>query len=477
MSSTNHAERTGQSGSRKIVLLVLALGAFGTVFVLPRYVSGPWLVEPAADPAAPDISDPTYVAPSTAAEKTRHRQESQRVLAEFVAVRDRLLERQVESWAAVDFQRALRLVEAGDEQYSYGEYSASLDSYQKALTAVQALEVEGEEKLRQALADGTAAVASLNLAMANAAAEMSALIAPQDQEVQALTARVDVLPQLIERIESGDAARQSGQLNEAEAAYREATTLDPGHARAAESLAAVRAEITDSRFRGHMSRGYAALDRGEYDQAEEAFRQAGTVYPGNPAIDQALAQVDNRRSGERVGQRLARAAELESREQWDQALAIYTALLEEDPTLTDAKVRSIPARVRADLDSRLTGIMEDPLALANAAAYRSAQSALADARSIPQPGERLREQISQLEKYLQAAVSSVSVVFQSDNLTHVTVFRVADLGQFERTTLKLRPGRYIAAGTRKGFRDVRVEFTITGEPLDAPIVVRCVEPI
>jgi tetratricopeptide (TPR) repeat protein len=477
MSATNHADRTGQSGSRKIVLLFLALAALGTVFVLPQFVSGPWLVEPAPDPGVPDTSDPAYVAPSTAAEKTRHRQESQRVLAEFVAARDRLLERQVEAWAAVDFQRALKLVEAGDEQYSYGEYSASLDSYQKALTAVQALEVTGEDKLRKALEDGNAAVASLNPLTANAAAELATLIAPQDPDVQALAARAGILPQLIDRIEAGDQARQSGRLGAAEAAYREATSLDPGHGRAADSLAAVRAEMTDSRFRGHMSRGYAALDRGEYEQAEEAFRQAGTVYPGNPAIDQALAQVENQRSGERVSRQLARAAELESREEWHEALAIYAGLLEEDPTLTDAKVRSIPARVRADLDTRLAEIMEDPLALANATPYRAAQTALADARSIPNPGEKLSTQVAQLEKYLQAAVSSVNVVFQSDNLTHVTVYRVADLGQFERTSLTLRPGRYVAAGTRKGFRDVRIEFTITGEPLEAPIVVRCVEPI
>jgi hypothetical protein len=35
----------------------------------------------------------------------------------------------------------------------------------------------------------------------------------------------------------------------------------------------------------------------------------------------------------------------------------------------------------------------------------------------------------------------------------------------------------VAAGTRTGYRDVRVEFTITGEPLNQPIEVRCEEPI
>ena len=43
--------------------------------------------------------------------------------------------------------------------------------------------------------------------------------------------------------------------------------------------------------------------------------------------------------------------------------------------------------------------------------------------------------------------------------------------------MKLRPGKYVVAGTRSGYRDVRVEFTVTGEPLDKPIVVRCQEPI
>ena len=78
---------------------------------------------------------------------------------------------------------------------------------------------------------------------------------------------------------------------------------------------------------------------------------------------------------------------------------------------------------------------------------------------------------------MKTALSPVNVTFQSDNLTAVTLYRVAELGQFVETSLVLKPGRYIVAGTRLGYRDVRVEFTITGEPLDAPIVVRCDVPI
>ena len=201
------------------------------------------------------------------------------------------------------------------------------------------------------------------------------------------------------------------------------------------------------------------------------------IRPGDSAVNQALAQVDNRESADRVGQALRSAADLEAKEQWAEALAIYESLLAQDPSLTDAKVRLIPARVRTDLDRRLTGYIGEPLRLSGEADYRAAQSALQDARGIPNPGQRLSGQIAELDSLLKLANSPVDVVFRSDNQTHVVLFRVADLGRFDQVSVKLRPGRYVAAGTRSGYRDVRIEFTVTGEAMEEPVVVRCEEPI
>jgi len=168
---------------------------------------------------------------------------------------------------------------------------------------------------------------------------------------------------------------------------------------------------------------------------------------------------------------------LESREQWQEAVSIYETLLEEDPSLVDARVRLIPARVRAELDKQLNAYIEEPLRLSAKAEYRTAQEALENARGIANPGQRLSGQITSLDSLLKVANSAVDVVFQSDNQTHVVLFRVADLGRFQQVSVKLRPGKYVAAGTRSGYRDVRVEFTVTGEPIDEPIAVRCEEPI
>lgn len=467
----------GNTTTQRATLIVLGLLLVSTVFLLPNFVTKPWIAdETDALPAVPPAS-PSSVAPSTAAELKQYRQDSQGVLAEVVVMRDRLTERQVRQWAEAEFSQALALVESGDERYSYGDYADSLERYREARDILAGLEQLGRDKLAQAKTDAAAAIESLNLVVAQDAAGLAGLIAPEDAEVQALSARAEVLAQVAGHIETGDQALELGRYADAQAAYRAATALDPAHLRAAESLARANREVASGVFRAHMSRGFAALERQDFDAARAAFHQAGRASPGDPAVGKALAQVANLEGGKVVGTDMVRAAELESREQWSEALTIYEALLQQDPSLTEARVKLIPAQVRANLDKQLSGYIDDPMRLSTQSEFEAARTALADARGIPDAGPRLRSQIEQLNTLVQRANSPVDVVFHSDNQTHVVLFRVADLGRFEQRSMKLRPGKYVAAGTRNGYRDVRVEFTVTGETLVKAIEVRCEEPI
>lgn len=473
----NSESQNSHSASRKFTLLILGVLVIGTVFFLPRFVSEPWLVDQEETlPSVPD-SSPTNVAPSTAAELTRFRQESQAVLAEIMNLRDRLELQSVEQWGEVEFQQAEELVENGDEQYSYGDYAVSLEKYRQARDLLTDLQQRGQQLLTEARAEAATAVAELNTTIAATSIELAKTIAPDDSDVQALAARVETLPQVALHIDAGDQAMETDRFQRAVEEYGKALELDPEHQRARESLSRARREVTASVFRGHMSRGFAALEAGDFDGARGAFRQAGKVFPGDPAVQQALAQVANQESGRQVSNELEQAAALEAREQWSEALAIYQRLLEEDPSLTDARVRLIPTRVRADLDARLQRTIEDPLSLSSQSEFQAAQGVLSDASGIPDPGPRLAGQIAEMEAILERANSPVDVVFQSDNLTHVVLYRVAELGQFEQKSVRLRPGKYVVAGSRGGYRDVQVEFTVTGDPLQEPIVVRCEEPV
>lgn len=466
------------SRGQQITLIALGLLAVVSVFLLPRLVTEPWLQgergEQRAVVVAPSANE---VSPSSAAELKKYRQDSQNVLAEVIVIRDRLREQQVELWGAADFERAMGQVETGDERYSFGEYEAALELYREALVGVTELAERGKRTLAEAREQGLAALEAGNVTVATSASELASAIAPDDAQVQELASRLETLPGVVEALRRGDQARERDQLEEAREAYRQAAALDPRHRRAAQALANAETALTEREFRRRMSRGFEAMERGDHAAARTAFRQAGEVFPGHADVQAALAHVANRESLNRVGQQVQGAAELEQREEWAQALTLYEALIEQDPSLAEVRARLVPVRVRAELDRRLESLLEDPLRLTDPKEYRKAEAALADARGLGAAGARLNDQVSRLEAAMAATRSVVDVVLRSDNQTQVVLYPVAELGRFQETSVRLRPGRYIAAGTRQGYRDVRVEFTITGQPVDDPIVVQCEEPI
>jgi hypothetical protein len=226
-----------------------------------------------------------------------------------------------------------------------------------------------------------------------------------------------------------------------------------------------------------MSDGFRALDENSFQRATQAFKQAGTVYQAHSAVAQALAQVETRRSQLWVRSRIAQATELEAQEKWQQAAEVYKELLATDGTLTDIRIKQIPVEVRADLDKRIKKALSDPLALSAISQFRRGQKVLLDATGIRNKGPVLKQQIAELQKVLKASQTPIQVVLTSDSNTDVTLFRVAKLGAFDKTAVSLKPGRYIVAGTRMGFRDVRVEFTVTDQGFDQPISISCNEAI
>ena len=467
-----------QPNRQKLIIGGLLVLVAAVVLLLPNLVTEPWIVDP-DNPEASAIPI-TSVSPSTAAEKTQYRQNSQKLLAEIIMLRDGLTSQSIEQWADFEFRSALSLITAGDEQYGYGNYSESMASFNQALEQLKTLQILGEEKYQQALITGTNAIENAAIgdpAIASAAAKLAMAIDASDSRSIALNQRATALPQLIEALQNAEQQLAIKQLEKASSYYQQAVAIDGKHKKAADGLVATQQAITEQSFRRAMSRGFTALEQNRFPQATDAFNQAGNIYPGRQAVIQALSQVETQQSQLLVSQQMQQAGDLERQEQWQQALGIYQSLLQTDPSLTQAKVKTIPVTVRATLHNQLQAALADPLKLSNANAYQKGRRLLKDARGIANPGPVLSQQVADLDRYLSQSTIPVPVVLLSDSLTEVTLFRVAKLGTFEQTSVQLKPGHYIAAGSRNGYRDVRVEFTITGEPMEEPILVSCNEAI
>lgn len=466
-----------QKGMQKLAVALLLLLACGVFFVLPSLVSEPWVS--GADQSQRQIApSPTVVSPSTAAQKTQYRQDAQTVLAEIILRRDSLLNKQgVEQWGEFEFKQAQKAVERGDKEYGFGDYSDAINSYQAALDGLLELKSKAESLLQQSIADAAVAIENSVLSTAISATQLASAIAPDNRQVINLSQRAESLPVVIDAMERGQQLIALDRLEQAKQAFTEAVTADPEHKKAAAALASSEQKITEQRFRNYMSAGFNALDKNDFTAATAAFNQAGTVYSAHSAVAQALAQVETRRSQLWVSSNVAKASELEAEEKWQQASEVYQQLLATDNSLTDIRVKQIPARVRADLDQRIEKLLSDPLTLSASRQFRRGQKVLEDATGITNPGPRLKRQVAEIQRVLKASQTPVDVVLTSDSNTYVTLFRVAKLGVFDKTAVSLKPGRYIVAGTRMGFRDVRIEFTVTGERFDRPIAISCNEAI
>jgi hypothetical protein len=135
------------------------------------------------------------------------------------------------------------------------------------------------------------------------------------------------------------------------------------------------------------------------------------------------------------------------------------------------------AAERAALAEALAFHAANPGRLPADAVAREADAVLERARDVEAPGPRHRAQVDALEKALAAARTPVAVVLESDGLTEVTLSRVGRLGTLKRKTVELRPGTYTAVGSRRGYRDVRRQFTVVPGAPGPAVSVRCEEAL
>jgi tetratricopeptide (TPR) repeat protein len=168
---------------------------------------------------------------------------------------------------------------------------------------------------------------------------------------------------------------------------------------------------------------------------------------------------------------------LEEKEDWRGALAEYEAALAIDPFVAFATEGKARASSRAALAEALAFHAANPQRLSTDVVAREAEALVDRANDVEAPGPRHRAQVAALEKALAEARVTIPVVIESDGLTELRLSRVGRLGALTRRTVPLRPGTYTLVGSRRGYRDVRRQFTVEpGQP--APVVsVRCEEVI
>ena len=462
-------------------LCILGVLAAAVVFVLPRYVTPPTLPTASAQQNTPSntqntvTTKPSEPAPWQSAQLAKQRNKSQELLARMLELQEQLEQKNVLAWAATEYEHILKLAVDGDAAYQQQDFEGSSTLYKNVADAMAALLDNLDTLFDQALAQGNTALNNADSASAKQSFDYALSMKPEAEPALTGLQRAGTLDQVLQLTTEGNDLQQNGKLDEAKGRYEQALALDKQTDEARQQLAAVSGKIRDDQFNRLMSAGYASQQNNDLSQAKTSFAQANRLKPGSAETASALAQIQAQLTNGQISTILQNASGLESGEKWKDAVAEYDRALALDANLAEAQQGKQYANSRAMLDSKLEELITKPERLSDKGVYEEARLMYQQAVMITPPEPRLTAQLEKLHSLLTVATIPVTVMLKSDNLTEVSVLRVGAIGKFSEKNLSLVPGKYTAVGTREGYRDVRIEFSVTAESTALTIEISAAE--
>ena len=243
------------------------------------------------------------------------------------------------------------------------------------------------------------------------------------------------------------------------------------------SNASTAQSLSDAGYAAATGQGFAALGAGRLDEARAAFEKARSIRPAGSEAQEGLRRVAADTSARHFGALRAQATDLEAQERWEDALAVYSSVLRQDRTAAFAQAGKERATARLQLADSLQALIDHPGALASARAREQAAQLLQAAEDESSPGPVLREQMARVAAMLPGADQPVHLSLVSDSLTQVSIASVGTFGSFARRDIELKPGHYTVIGTRAGYRDVRLDLTVSPGQDSQTVSISCKEPI
>ena len=435
------------------------------------------LSEPSAEEST-DVFQSAIVSKSfEVAEQARLRRSAQDKLAQLLLIQVELAAVNVDKWAVTRLNELVQKAESGDRAYRDGNYVMADTEYGDSLAIAESLKQQSPQILEEALESGRSALTRMDGEGSKQAYARALLVDPENSEALAGLRRAELQDELAQWMINAQKLQAAGDLDQALAASEDIVLIDPLSEPVEKFKRQLEQAILERDFTAAMSSGYRYLDSEELAAARSAFSQAAELHPNLAEVAVALQSVSNAEISQRVGLLSGRARQAEAEEDWQQAVEAYSQILQLESGSIDGLIGQARAQVRLSLDRKLVAYRGDFDSLLDSVVREQARTTLNQARELPSAGSRLLEQIASISAELDKLVGEVNVQLVSDGVTDVRILRQSHLGVFQQEELILSPGKYVAVGSRSGFRDIRLEFVVrSGEPLE-PLNIACTEAI
>ena len=230
-------------------------------------------------------------------------------------------------------------------------------------------------------------------------------------------------------------------------------------------------------FQESISQGYEFLVNESFEDAEKSFNQALSIREDSLEALQALDEVNLKKIASLTKSLKYKALIAEVNEDYELAKTLYEQILEIDKNVEEVKQSLDRVEDRIFLISNMKYIINMSDYYSEDKVFNQAQQILETSRNIERIGPKMAKLLQTLDSLIRIASVPLDVIIESDQLTEVKIFKVAQMGSFKQRSLSLRPGIYTAQGSRKGYKDQIIEFRIEPDSQGQRISIICNEKI
>jgi hypothetical protein len=403
----------------------------------------------------------------------REKETAEQRLADFLKARTNLDSKGAADWGEPSYIEMTKFGQAADSAFINKEYKAAAEQYGQATSIANDLAARSDQALIRLLDEGQAALNAGDGSLAQQKFATALMIDSANQVARRGLERAKTIEAVIALIVLGKQHEAGGDLSLAATDYQKALQLDAYSQEARTALESVNGRIKEAQFQQLISGGLAAFHNNQYQAARKQLIKAKALNPNSREVQDALSQVDQAIRLAGIDSLQKRALAAEQTEDWQTALKSYQAVLDIDPNVQFAGRGTKRAAEQIRIAKRLDFFLAQPETLESDSQLRNAIFLLNEAGDVEPQGPKLAERIKKLEQLVSLAKTPVKITIQSDNLTHVAVYRVGRLGRFEVRELELRPGTYTVVGARDGYQDVRQKIVVKPGRQPLRVIVKC----
>ena len=459
-----------------IGFVILAVGAIAVVIILPGHLARQRdlaQLNPDAESVQPEVA--------VIEESASKAKEAQELLQEILKLQARLENEGVINWGvepySTNYSRVLTSFAEANAYLDGQLFDQAMKGYRETIEQLETLAASRTEISRQALQAGDEAFAELDSKLAKRHYEIALAADSGNSEAQVGLQRAENLPQVLEHIAQGQFHEGKGKLNIARKMYNGAISLDKDFQAARDHLRHVDQLILERDFRRSMSDAISALNQKEIGQAKHALDIARKLRPNAAGVRDLEQQLKNIEQSVALQRLRIQILQYEQTEQWEKAVKSYNKVLKIDANTGFAQQGKLRAEKFVLLNRQVQKYLSNPDDLQAPEIMKHARKIYEMAIDKSETGPMFREKTEKLGHLLEVYNKPVSILVQSDDMTDVRIYRVGGLGHFLEHRLKLQPGIYKALGTRSGYRDVSILFTVPVGGEDITLSVYCKEKI